>query len=438
MTRLSTRRGFLALAAAGATAGCLGRGNGFWDDPPAFDRSGLESVTDRPVPDRPAVIPVTLTEAQRGTLRERVESRLATIPDPLTAEVLPNGTIREAIVDHRAEARSALGRMRSASTTVETVEAAADAAAHAGRAAAAWAAVLVDRSPADVVLTDAQADERVQRAERALPGRAADAQSAIVVYGVLESWLSEASHHRLAGGTRSPLRVGRDAATNERAWAWTTAAPFVRARYESSLADPEPFGDALEDAVATLAEPTRERLVEFRRSESADMLYRQPDRDALVERDVRRGEPGMALLGEKLDEVYPDYHLRTVVWSEQRSYPAYRLRETHWVYAALDALETVIARIEDGADLFPSDAAAVRSVRREATDAVDVLAGSNRPLERFVASRLARTLTEADEALTDSDSDKRTIASVYGEYVWARLVADATPAATETIASALE
>jgi len=438
MTRLSTRRGFLALAAAGATAGCLGRSNGFWDDPPAFDRSGLESVTDRPVPDRPAVIPVTLTESQRGDLRERVESRLATVPEPLTAERLPNGTIRETIVDHRAEARSALKGMRSASGTVRTVEAAAHAAAHAGRAAAIWAAVLVDRSPADVVLTNTQAEDRVRRAEEALPGRAADTQSAVVVYGALESGLSEASHDMLAGGTTSPLRVGRYAATNERAWAWTTAAGFVRDRYESSLTDPEPVDDALEEAVATLVEPTRERLVEFRPSESDEKLYRRPDRDALVERDVRQGEPGMALLGEKLDEVYPDYDLRTVVWSDQRSYPAYRLRETHWVYAALDALETVIARIDDGADLFPPDAATIESTRQEAIEAVETLVGSDQPLDRFVGSQLAETLTEADDALAGADDDIQTVSSAHSEYVWTRLVAEAVPAATETIIAAID
>lgn len=60
-----TRRATLAALGGVALAGCSFGDDSYWSDPPAFDDTGLESVTDRPRPDRQDPIPVSASKPCR-------------------------------------------------------------------------------------------------------------------------------------------------------------------------------------------------------------------------------------------------------------------------------------------------------------------------------------------------------------------------------------
>lgn len=454
-----TRRAALATAGAlgAALAGCLASDEAFWDDPPSFDSSGLETVTDDPLPERPSVIPVTFAADRIEAVVDRVDELLAPIPEPLTAETLPNGEIRAEIVDERAAAREARERLleavdRSETDALSTAAAAIDARGHAAAAAAVWAAVSVDRSAEAVPPSARDVTDRATALTDDLPAEAAGPVAGTVVYGAIEQWLDDNSVSLTGPGT-NPLEAGRTAARTERADAAVDAGEHLRDRYVDSLAEPRSISDAVIGAVDALAPAVEAEFDRYYEDED-DRFGGYPNRivepESLLERDVTPGEPGLDLLSSKLSGVLDRARDGPLAWpgengetDEIESYPAYTVRRTYRTLAAFEAVDALADRLDSGDDgggdeLFPADGTVVREARAAAIDAVADLGASDSPLEAWLARTLVDDLENLDETLPSAaDSDSRRIANRYGEYVWIETLARSAPDATETVEGAL-
>lgn len=445
MSRRYTRRATLALLGGAALAGCSGRGRDrYWADPPSFDRSGLGAVTDEPVPDGPEPVPVTVPDAWLSGFTDRVDELLAPIPEPLAADVLPNGEMREAIRSGRRDARAALDRMNAAAGTLPTVTAGADACEHAATAAGVWAAISTVRSLETVTQSTVRVLNRVNDLGADLPDAAAGPTEAAVVYGELEEWLAVARRDTLVGRPAAaeqadPLRTGRVTGDVERVRVELETAARLRDRYVDGLDHPRPVEETLTEAVASLGPETERRLRRLH-GEDAERLHVAPGIDDLLARDAPRDSPGVRLLRGKVSDAFDEIRFGPIAWPDlDATHPALTVRRTHSTFAALDAIESVRARVDDGEDLFPPDAAAVEETRAAAIDAVGDLAGSGSPLERWMAWRLVPTFEEPDGVPgSGSDPNRREIASAHGEYVWLETVARAAPDATRVVDDALE
>ena len=444
MSRRYSRRSTLALLGATVLAGCSGsEGGRYWDDPPAFDATGLGNVTDGTVPERPEPLPVSFPDARRSAFADRVDALLAPIPEPLTAEALPNGKLRETIVTERRSARGALDRTRAEAGTLPAVTAAADAREHAATAAGVWAMISTVQSLDDVTAPRADVASAVRALGDELPDVADGPVEGTVLYGELEEWLDVARRDTLVGrqplgGQVDPLRAGRLTGDIERVRAELELAEFLRDRYVDALASPRPIAGDLTAAVDALA-PELERRFRRLHDGEPERLLVAPSADELLTRDVRRGAPGARLLSGKVYELFRESQFGPVALpGTDVTHPALTVRETFRAFSLLDAIDVVRERVDGGDDLFPPDARTIREAREGAIDAVDGLVRATSPLERWMAWRLVPAFDEPDGVLTsDTDPEGRGPATAYGEYVWIEAVARGVPNATRTVEAAL-
>lgn len=442
MQRTVTRRSALALLGSVAVGGCSTFIDGsFWDDPPSFDADGLGSVTDRSVPSPPDPIPASISGDRRAAVIDRVADLLGPVPEPLTAETIPNGAIREAILDGRKRARNALQRMDGASQTLPAARAAADACEHAATAAGVWAAVSTTHTPHDVSLSKSEAVGEVSILRARLPDRATDPQVGTVVYGAIGSWLATARRSTLVGAEMleslpNPLRVGRATGDYERIRTAVDVGDHIRARYVDGRRGLREVEATLVAADAELATETEARFRDLHGSD-VDLLYRAPDVDDLLSRDVPRDHPGYRLLSEKFHDEFGPSPDPIAVPDSEPEFPALTVRNTHRALAVLDASHDLLARVDDGEDLFPREADAVRTARDEAIEAVEELADADSALERWLAWTLASAFDEPDRALSVPEHEARAATRAYGEYVWietlARLASDATAVVVDAL-----
>lgn len=440
MTRECDRRTVLAATGSAlgglAVSGCLDRRARYWNDPPSFDRAGLERVLERPVPDRPDPIPVGLADAQRAAFVDRVDELLAPIPDPLTVETLPNGAIREEIATEREAAQNAVERVTAATTALSTVAAAADACERAATAAGTWAAVSVNRSPKDVLRSAILPEDAAGRNEE-LPGDAADPEEGTIVYAPIEKRVSGFDGTPTGLGRRDPLRTGSHVGSAERARVEAVAGTYLRERYVESLEQPRPIAAELRAAVDDLAPRTADRLLEF--SGAEEYPWYGPSVDEILDREAPRDEPGVRLLSGSISDLFERIRYEPVAWPDvETTEPSLTLRETHRALLELDAIEVIRDRVDDGDDLFPADGETVQTARSDAIDAVDALARSSSPFDRWTAWCLAPRFDDPDETLaSEDDPARRTVASAYGDYYWIETVARAAPETTAIVEDAL-
>ncbi|WP_058366971.1 hypothetical protein [Haloparvum sedimenti] len=446
-----TRRDALrvgGVAALGASlSGCGGRTRrSYWDDPPSFDATGLDDATDEPVPDRPDPMPVRLPDERVAALSDRVGTLLAPIPDPLTPETVPNGAIRTEIVEARDGAREARRRMRTLrgdAPTLSVVEAGVDACARAARAAGCWAAIHADRDPDAVTLSRSAALGRMDDLGNALPDAATDPHAGVVAYAPPERWADVTRRRRLVtpeapSTAANPLRAGRATCDLERTRAQAAVGTDLRERYVASLSDPVAVAESMRAALSALAPRVEDRFRAMHEGET-ERPQSYPDVDAYLSRDVPRDHPGRRLLSNAFGDFFDFARFAPVAWpSFDSPHPAWTLRATHRSLATLTAFDAIRARIDDGDDLFPADAAAVADAREAALSAVRALAESGAPLDRWTAWRLTPAFSSPDETFaTETDPDRRAVAEAFGEYVRIEAVARATPDATATVVDAL-
>lgn len=447
MTRRLTRRGALAAAGALAFGGCLDgrRRRRFWDDPPSLDTTAVSGAVETPVPDRPRLVPVSIERGVSSALAGRVDRLLEPLPDPLTAETLPNGAIREQITSGREDARDALPAPGESLTPLRRAERAATARGHAATAAGTWAAVTTEGDPGGVTADVGTVRRRVAETLGTLPGAASDPLAGAGVYGPIERWLDTALRRDLVGGSvgvaegADPLRTGETVGDIERVYSYVEIGRYLRDRYRHSLAEPRTVGEPLRDGAERVGAEIGDRLRELHGGDT-DRLRRAPGIDAFLDdRPVPRDAPSVSLLSRANYRTFEDLLFDPVPiddWTPD--HPATALTRTALAGVRLRALDALAAEIETGETMFPADAAAVGEARDAAVRSVERLATSANPLARWLAIQFRPLFDERDAALARSDPRVRAVAEAFGTYRWIELVAEETDPVLASVGDAFE
>ncbi|QUO46579.1 hypothetical protein [Halorubrum ruber] len=450
MTRRTTRRG--ALAAAGAVAlgslvGCSRRGREprFWDDPPSLDVEGVPREFDQPVPNPPRLVPVDVEPAVESAFADRVDRLLSPIPEPLTEERLPNGEIREQIETERAAAREALPGPDESLPPLRAAERYAAARGHAATVVGTWAAVTVEGDPEAVAADIETVLQRASETLDELPGTAADPSAGAAVYGPIERWYDESRRRTLVGGNAgpasraNPLRTGESVGEVERVQSLVEAGRYLRDRYRSSLADPEAVAEPLRREAERVGAEIGERLRELH-GEETDRLRSSPGTEAFLDtRPVARDAPSVSQLSTARYRAFEDLRFDPIPLDDyQPDHPATAFTRTLLARVRFRGLDALASRIEDGEAMFPDDAAAVGAARSAAIESAAALAGSENPLDRWLATQFLPLFAEPDGALAADDRSARSTVEAYTAYRWIETVTGEARTVTESVSDSFE
>ncbi|WP_144921260.1 hypothetical protein [Halorubrum salsamenti] len=448
MTRRLTRRGALAAAGALAFGGCLDgdrdRGRGFWDDPPSLDTSGASRAIGTPVPDRPRLVPVSIETEVSAALADRVDRLLGPVPDPLTAETLPNGAIRERITGARDAARDALPAPGESLTPHRRAERFATARGHAATAAGTWAGVTTEGDPGAVTADVGTVRNRAAETLETLPGTASDPLAGAGVYGPIERRLDTARRRDLVGGSAgvadsaNPLRAGETVGDIERVQSHVEVGRHLRDRYRESLAEPQAVDAPLRRAAERLGGAIGDRLRELHGGDT-DRLRGIPGADAFLDdRPVARDAPSVSLLSRASYRTFEDLRFDPVPiddWTPD--HPATALTRTALARVRLRALDALAVRIEGGETMFPADTADIEDARDAAIRSVELLSTNPNPLARWLGGRFRSLFDERDAALARSDPRVRAVVEAFGTYRWIELVTEEAAPVLASISDAI-
>jgi len=447
VTRRLTRRGALGAAAAVAFGGCLdgGRRRGFWDDPPSLDTDGVSRAVETSVPDRPRLIPVSIESGVAAAFADRVDRLLRPIPEPLTAEMIPNGAIREQIASARDDARDALPAPEESITPLRRAERFATARGHAATAVGTWAAVTTEGDPEAVTAGPGTVRHRTAETLEALPGTASDTLAGAAVYGPIERWLDTARRRDLVGGgggvaaSANPLRAGETVGEVERVQSEVEAGRHLRDRYQRSLADPRAVDAPLREAAERIGAEIGERLRALHGSDT-DRLRQSPGIEAFLDdRPIPRDAPSVSLLSSALYRTFDELWFDPIPiddWTPD--HPATALTRTALARVRLRALDVLAARIEEGETMFPADAAALGDARDDAIGSVEGLVTSANPLARWLGAQFRPLFAERDAVLSGTASDARPVAEAFAGYRWIGLVTGEADPVLASVTDAFE
>lgn len=446
MTRRLTRRGALAAAGALALAGCsdAGRESRFWDDPPSLDLEGIARVPEPPVPEAPRLVPIDVEPAVEAAFDDRIDRLLDPVPDPLTAETLPNGTVRERILTEREAAREARPAPDESLPPLRAAERYATARDHAATAVGTWASVSVEGDPEAVAADLGSVRRRASETLSALPGPAADPLAGAAVYGPIERWYDESRRRTLVGGNPTvdaqadPLRTGESVGDVERVQSCVESGRYLWNRYRASLVRPRPVADPLADAGERIGAEIRDRLRELHGGDT-ERLRSSPGVEALLdERPIARDAPSVSLLSAALYRTFEDVRFDPIPIEDRRpENPATALTRAVLARVRLRGLDAVASLIEDGETLFPGDVAAVGEARDAAIGSAGSLAASENPLDRWLATRFLPLFDDPDARLAATDPDARDAAEAFTEYRWIEAVARESKPVTASLAESL-
>ena len=450
MTRRLTRRDALAAAGAvalGSLAGCSGRGSEprFWDDPPSLDVAAVPREFDEPVPEPPRLVPVDVEPAVADAFADRVDRLLDPVPDPLTAETLPNGEIRERIETERAAAREALPASDESLPPLRAAERYAAARDHAATAVGTWAAVTVEGDPEAVAADIGTVRRRAYETLRSLPDPATDPSAGAAVYGPIERWYDESRRRTLVGGNAgtasqaNPIRTGEAVGDVERVQSLIEAGRYLRDRYRNSLADPVPVAEPLRLAGQRMGDELTDRLRALHGGDTDRLRWNPGAESFLDDRPVPRDAPSVSLLSSAGYRVFEDLEFDPVPIGEyEPDHVATAFTLTLLFRVRLQALDAVASRIENGETMFPGDPEAVTAAREAAIGSAATLAGSENPLDRYLATQFLPLFAEPDGALAAGDRNARSTADAYAAYRWIEMVADEAEAVTESVSDSFE
>jgi hypothetical protein len=426
---MMTRRGALAALLTGV-AGCGGRAR-LGDDDPTADAAALRRAASGPVPSVPDRIPVGVGDDHLAASERRARTLLDAVPDPLDADAIPNGAIRERVQGAVEGAGANLADAASAGSPVARLTALAAARADARFAAAAWGAVDAGLTQEDAAAgaADVRAARRRLRERWRYVGD--DPVAAAVVHAAVERRLNRAGAVDSPRARRyregNPLGVGEVAEGVERGRVAVADAGHL---YDRLLATTEGSTDRRPRLVSA-----RRRLREAFETARADVDTGDPEGPWTADgADVPTvAERALENLFRPMDPRHDDG------WQEDD--PALAVVQAHGAFVALGAFRSLRARVRDG------DVAAVRSaddVATHRTAAVEAIRATDRApgvaaLTRGPLADLARRVGNADAGLQDGEGLVPVGALVHDVASYLRVAAEARalPAASERVAAAL-
>ncbi|USZ69825.1 hypothetical protein NGM10_17160 (plasmid) [Halorussus salilacus] len=443
----STRRGFLALAACGAFAGCTDLVGDFRDgndEEVTVDGAALREVVSADAPTAPATIPVDIERAHLDESESRARDSLSSVPAPLDSGDVPNGAIRAELTDTYEGATGALDAAADAESDLEAAAELRSARRDARAVAASWAAIEEGLTRDDVRGDADPVGDALDDFRRRWRYVGDDPVRAVVVHETIESlveraareWRGVTDPESRRGPERetreTPMAVGETAGALERARASLDDAAHFYDRFDASLDDSRRLGSALGTAGESLAATVERRLSDLPDGD-------RDDPSSFVDRELGDAPAGAAL-AELYSSVDTPYALEDARSMGQR---ASVVTGAHETLVRIRAFESLRERIEDGEFVTVESADDVRTLREDAVDAVETALDSsaNPLLVEPVVTDAAWVISFVDGRLPDTRTDDEIrvgyIDHDLGGYVRAAELARATPPTSRTVASEL-
>ncbi|MBX0321811.1 hypothetical protein EGH21_02075 [Halomicroarcula sp. F13] len=421
----TTRRRFLAVVGASALAGC-GAIEDFGGDERTTIRSHeLPDVDHEAGPRRrvaPAV-PVAIDGAYLGAARDRTTDLLAALPTPLGPDEIPNGYVRERLLDASTNASDALDEARRAETAFASMQELRRAREHARYAAAGWRFVDAGQSVASLREEHETATAAARSMRSAYDHLGADPVRAALVHARVERALE-----RAADGEQP--RAPDDGSALLTVAEWGEETESTRALLEDARHLDSQFRASLPSDAGTV-EPRLRRTAETLLSTAESRLSTLPpeptaDDWGTVERvvsDLRyEAEDGLARVAEAPG-------------------PATAVVDATGRLAHFDALDRVQDRVESGDRFRVESAADVHQYRETALDALaSALADSPAPgLARTILTDAAGRVWSADWELSRArgETTPEQLSDPVASYVVATALARAAPTASRRTADTL-
>lgn len=413
-----TLLGTLGSGLLGATAGCLDFAFFESDESPRrFDADELEAIlsTDGPDVVRPA--PVQPSETAVEDTLDRLDDLIAAVPDPLSADDVPNGAVRRDIgrtlniaEGRREELAESIDRFRTLHRGIRARE-------YAGEAATAFEVVEGDRSRADIEAAREAVRTRFEKRRASIDHVGDEPRRTLLLEYRIEHELSLAERRldeQPDDDTSAALAAGEFGGVVERARAAASFAAELDRRHEERLENERSFADRFETALDRCLESI----------DAADLPDESGDPADLVEADVS---------GTIAERIAIDAAAPFVNAAERTTDAASNGETATALQNALEfernrrAYETIRDRIEDGAYRTVEAVDDVRAVRESALKAGndapfspdepslagDVLARGYERLGRIDA-RIQRTI---DDDRENDLSRKYSASSEYSDYV---------------------
>jgi hypothetical protein len=420
-----TRRGFLAATGTALLAGCSGLGQFSEDDRKTVFSGDLPDVADEEEPDPILTddLPVGVERARLDAARDRTTELLGTVPMAFGPADVPNGYVRQRLIEAAERATDCLEDARTAKTRLSALESLREARGEARYAAAGWAFVADGLTQADVRANHESAVGVAEalRADHEYLG--ADPVDAALVHARVERHLRlvlDGDPPSIYARASPLLTVAEWGEHAESADALAADGRYLSERFAASLPDDAGSVEAtLTDAATAVGDDLRQR----------------------------RGE----LPPEPTEE---DYDLRERLHHRLRDEAkdaARRVREAQGpASAVLAATEGLVdhgaydrfrQRADDGEQFGAGSASDVRERRVAALDAIRIaLDESPRPgLARPVLVDAARTVAWADRDLGRFQGEVRVtrLDDPMRRYATATLRARSVPAAVRRVVDAL-
>ncbi|WP_137288899.1 hypothetical protein [Natronorubrum halophilum] len=366
MTRLERRAllGAIGTTAIGATAGCLDFAFLESDEPRRrFDADELEPILTMDLPDvvRPAPVQPSQTAVEDAV--DRLETLIDAVPDPLEADDVPNGAVRNDIGRTREIARDRRDALEESPDRFRALRRSVAARRYAGEAAVAIEAARDERSLEDVESERDDVRTRIENRRTAFDHVGDDVQRTLLLEHRLESELDIAEWRldtRPRDDASGAPAIGSIGGVVEQARAAISFGEELERRHEERLEDERSFADQFETAL--------ERCLE---SIDAADLPDEPDEPAdLVEADVSD------TIGETVALEGAISFVNAAEWTIEAASngeTATALRNACAFERDRRAFETIRDRIEDGAHRSLESIEDVRDVRESALEsAADV------------------------------------------------------------------
>lgn len=421
-----TRRGFLATVGATFLSGCSGLEQ--------FSDSSSESISSYRLPDvndepsEPLIVetlPIDIQQEMVDVSAKRVTDLLGTLPMPFGPSDIPNGYVRKQLVDAADRATESLSDARTAKSRLSALQSLCEARADARYAAAGWAFAESRTTKSQLQSERRRAMSEARSIERDYEYFGTDVVDAVLVHARVERNLEMIlDDDRIRPSQRDPdslLTVAEWGENAESAKALISDSQSLYNQFRSSLpAETSTVTDTLTTAATSLSadlqqrrenlppEPT-ERELEF----NWRLRYRLRDTaEASAEHITEQNRPASAVL------------TATAGLTDFLAYD--RVRD----------------RLENGAQLRPTDAPDVRAARSETVEAIRAaLEQSSRPgIARTVLSDIAATVILADRELSRYRGDVQVtqLTDPVRRYTTATARARSVPTACQHVLSALE
>jgi hypothetical protein len=419
-------------------AGCSGvdvLGSG---DDRAFDSDRLAEVGARELPTPPDAFPVAVPDAMVERHRDRARALLDRVPEEPD---VPNGSVVRKLRRDREDVVESLdGDGHDEDDPLERLEEARHVRESAATVEAAYRAATAD------VSRDAVAGRREEVRQELLEFRATwtyrggDAATAVVFHRALEDLARdvrrgiEPRHAFPDDPLNDVFAVGEIVGGIEDARAALDDADRLRVRYLDDLTDPSRYRTAIATAVRRL-----ENLLRARDRDLTDSLDpAEPPFDRSIE-----NTPAERLYVEAVQSVRGSHD--DVRAARRRGDRAEAFFEAGYGLASIDALEAIVAAIEDGRVEEPTDAEEVATEKEAAVDALETAWASTPAVLSVELARPAHNLLrrgtrditghrfEDDHEPTTRDADR-----AYVNFYSATRAAEAVPATVDVLARSLD